>query len=94
MEYRPNSRPDTPVSVRPGTLERALADHYIMHRALVRWDGPRDPAFNTYSAGLRSFDKAWPRDSKPTAETLCAAGFFLLQSFAPFHVSSGPLPIT
>ncbi len=78
MEYRPNSVPDTPVSVRPGTLERTLADHYIIHRALVRWDRPRHPAFNTYSAGLRSFDKAWPRDSKPTAETLSAAWLFLL----------------
>ena len=49
-----------------------------MHRTLVRWDGPRHPAFNTYSARLRSFDKAWLHDSKPTAETLRAAGLFYI----------------
>ena len=78
MEYRPNSGSDTPVSVRPETLERAVTDHYIMHRALVRWDGRRHPAFNTYSARLRSFDKALPHDSKRTAEALSAAWFFYI----------------
>ena len=76
MEYRTNSGPGTPVSVRPETLERALHDHYIMHRALVRWDGPRHPALNTYGARLRCFDKSWQHD-KPTAEVLSAAWFYI-----------------
>jgi hypothetical protein len=50
-------------------LEQSLAERY---RALVRWDGPKHPAFNTYNARLRSFDKAWPHHN---AEEFSAAGF-------------------
>jgi hypothetical protein len=69
MEYRPNPEPDTP-AVQVEMLERSLAERY---RALVQWDGPKHPAFNTYSAQLQSFDKTWPHHN---AEAFSAVGFF------------------
>jgi hypothetical protein len=53
-------------------LEHSLAERY---RALVFWDGPKHPAFNTYNARLRSFDKGWPHHQH-NAELFSAAGFF------------------
>ena len=70
MEYRRYSRPDTPVSIRPEVFESTLADRY---RALIRWDGPQHPAFNTYSARLKSCEKAWPHHN---AEAFSAVGLF------------------
>ena len=72
MERRLNSGPDTPCSVRPEMLERKLADRY---RMLVRWDGPRHPAFGTYSARLRSFGKTWTHPNY-SAEAFSSAVFF------------------
>ena len=72
MERRTNSGPDTPCSVRPEMLERQLADRY---RMLVRWDGPRHPAFGTYSARLQSFEKTWAHPNL-SAEAFSEAGFF------------------
>jgi hypothetical protein len=51
-------------------LKLALTELY---RALVRWDGPKHPALNTYSARLRSFDRTW---SHHIAEVFSGAGFF------------------
>ncbi len=72
MERIPVSGPHTPCSVRPDVLERTLGDRY---RIVVRYDGPRHPAFGTYSARLRSFEKTWP-DRNHNAEAFSAAGFF------------------
>jgi hypothetical protein len=74
MEYRPNSRPEISAPIRPEALNRML-EHYIMHRALVRWDGLRHTSFNLYSARLLSFDN-WTKHMKPTPKALSAAGFF------------------
>jgi hypothetical protein len=51
-------------------FKRTLAERY---RALVPWDGPKYPAFNTYRARLQSFDKTWPHHN---TEAFSAAGFF------------------
>jgi hypothetical protein len=71
MEHRPNSRPDTP-AIKVEMIEDSLAER---SRALVRWDGPKHPAFNTYNARLRSFEKGWPNRHN-NAELFSAAGFF------------------
>jgi hypothetical protein len=71
MDFRPNWGPDTP-AFQVEMLEHSLAERY---RTLVRWEGPKQPAFNTYNARLRSFDKGWPHRHH-NAELFCAAGFF------------------
>ena len=53
-------------------IERKLVDRY---RVLVRWDGPRHPAFGTYSARLQSFEETWPHPNH-SAEAFSEAGFF------------------
>ena len=45
------------------------------YRVLVRWDGPRHPAFGTYSARLQSFQETWPHPNH-SAEAFSEAGFF------------------
>jgi hypothetical protein len=67
MEYRLNSGPDTPAFQIEMFAER--------YRALVRWDGPKNPEFGTYNARLRSFDKGWPYNRR-NAKLFSAAGFF------------------
>jgi hypothetical protein len=50
---------------------------FVMHKALVRWDGPKHYTYDTYSARLLSFRK-WPQDKKPTHESLSFVGFFCI----------------
>jgi hypothetical protein len=69
MEYRQNLGTESP-AIRNEMLEHSLGEHY---RSLVRWDGPKHPAFNTYNARLLSFDKAWPHQN---VEVFSAAAFF------------------
>jgi hypothetical protein len=50
------------------TLESSLAERY---EAIVHWDIPKQPAFNTYEARLQ-YDYGWP-DGRPDVRLLSAA---------------------
>jgi hypothetical protein len=71
MEFRPDFGPDAP-SLQVEMLQHSLAERY---RALVRWDGPKHPAFSTYNERLRSFEKGWPYRPH-NAKLFSAAGLF------------------
>jgi len=75
MEYRPNSRPERSHDIPPEPPIQEVTDDRFRYRAMQRW---RDPCYLSkvlYSERLRSFN-TWTRDLPPTAEQLCAAGFF------------------
>ena len=83
MERRPNSGPDTPCpppllrrvppgDMPPACLERGRSRNYRM----MRWDGPRYPAFTNYESRLRSFQKrSWPHRRRSPG-SFAAAGLF------------------
>jgi hypothetical protein len=81
MEYRPNSGPEQSTPISPEDLNRALQEHCIMHRSLIRWEGPRHAYFTTFSARLFSFDSTWSRVGRPTTVALIAAGFFYVGKY-------------
>ena len=67
-----------------------------MHRALIRWEGPRYSSFITFSPRLLSCDFIWSREGKSSPEVLSAAGFFyvgnyLIISFTDDRGGSVPL---
>ena len=73
-------RPLKSTPIRRDGLNRVLQEHYIVHRALTRWEGPRHASFATFRARL-SFISTWPREGKPSFEALSAAGFFYVGNY-------------
>jgi hypothetical protein len=86
MEHRPNSGPEQSTPIGQKDMNRVLQT-YIMHRALIRWEGPRHSSFITLSAWLISLDFTWPREGKPSPEELRAAGFFYVDKYLIISVT-------
>jgi hypothetical protein len=68
MGYRPNSVPDT------GRMNGHMYSH--RYRALIYWDLPQHPMFDSFDARLRTFDRNWPYKQRPNIEDLSALDFF------------------
>ena len=76
MQYKPNSNPENSGGIRTESLILRLTEHFVMNRAMTRWDGPPYTSYSTNEARLRSFVITnWPQGMKPAREILSAAGF-------------------
>jgi len=65
-------------------LKRQLAVHYAVKQAINLWHGPRNPAFNSLIARVKSFEGAdWP-ETYHTPISLAEAGFFTTVSYLRF----------
>jgi hypothetical protein len=67
MEYRPNSVPGM------GRMKGFM--YSLRYRALIYWDGPRHPMFNSFDERLRILERDWPYKHRPNLEDLSATGF-------------------
>ena len=52
-----------------------------MHRALIRWEGPRHSSFITFSTRLLFFNFTWPSEGKTLHEALRAVGFLYVGNY-------------
>jgi len=56
MEHRTNSKPDVSADIsRAESLILSLTGHYVLTRAMNRWDGPKYVTYSTQEALLGSF---------------------------------------